>query len=60
MVTTRGCSDACPIQPGKRYENWDVANPFGQNLDAVRAIRGEIEAHVHRLLADLLPKTATH
>ena len=48
-----GCGDACPIFPGKRYENWDLADPAGHGIDAVRPIRDDIEERVRRLLADL-------
>ena len=58
VVITMGCGDACPIFPGKRYEEWAVADPAGQTLEAVRPIRDEIEERVHRLLQDLnVPST---
>ena len=53
VVITMGCGDACPIYPGKRYEDWDVANPADQPIEAVRGIRDEIEAHVKQLLETL-------
>lgn len=53
VVVTMGCGDACPIFPGKRYENWELPDPAGQGLDAVRPIRDDIEERVRRLLADL-------
>ncbi len=53
VVVTMGCGDACPIFPGKRYENWDLPDPAGQSVDAVRPIRDDIEERVRRLLADL-------
>jgi arsenate reductase (thioredoxin) len=53
VVITMGCGDACPIFPGKRYENWELPDPAGQGLDAVRPIRDDIEERVRRLLADL-------
>jgi protein-tyrosine-phosphatase len=53
VVITMGCGDACPIFPGKRYENWDLPDPAGQCVDAVRPIRDDIEERVRRLLADL-------
>lgn len=53
VVITMGCGDACPIFPGKRYENWDLPDPAGQTVDAVRPIRDEIEQRVRRLLFDL-------
>src|SRR5918994_6869491 len=55
-VITMGCGDACPIYPGKRYEDWDVEDPAGKDLDTVRAIRGEIEARLRVLLEEVAPK----
>ena len=54
VVITMGCGDACPIFPGKRYEDWVLDDPAGQDLDAVRAIRDEIDARVQQLVAELL------
>ncbi|WP_299037810.1 arsenate reductase ArsC [uncultured Pseudokineococcus sp.] len=54
-VITMGCGDACPIFPGKRYEDWALEDPAGQGLEAVRPIRDEIRRRVEALLADLLP-----
>ena len=48
-----GCGDACPLFPGKRYEDWELDDPAGQDVDAVRPIRDEIEVRVRRLLASL-------
>lgn len=53
FVITMGCGDACPVFPGKRYEDWDVPNPDGQPIDVVREIRNEIEVRVKALLASL-------
>jgi arsenate reductase len=53
VVITMGCGDACPIFPGKRYENWELPDPAGQGLDAVRPIRDEIEQRVRTLLDEL-------
>jgi len=53
-VITMGCGDACPIFPGKRYEDWDLTDPAGRGLDEVRPIRDDIKARVQRLLDDLL------
>ena len=53
VVITMGCGDACPVFPGKRFENWELPDPAGQGLDAVRPIRDDIEERVRRLLADL-------
>jgi arsenate reductase len=54
VVITMGCGDACPIYPGKRYEDWTLEDPAGQDLDTVRGIRDEIDARVQRLVAELL------
>jgi protein-tyrosine-phosphatase len=54
VVITMGCGDACPIYPGKRYEDWLVADPaLATSLDEVRAIRDDIDARVRRLLSEL-------
>jgi arsenate reductase (thioredoxin) len=53
VVITMGCGDACPIFPGKRYEDWTLEDPAGQDVDAVRPIRDDIEQRVKRLLAEL-------
>jgi arsenate reductase (thioredoxin) len=50
VVVTMGCGDACPLIPGKRYEDWDVADPAGQSLEVVRPIRDDIEGRVRDLL----------
>ena len=54
-VITMGCGDACPFFPGKRYEDWQLADPAGQGIEAVRPIRDEIRARVEALLGELLP-----
>ena len=53
VVITMGCGDACPFYPGKRYEDWELEDPAGQSVDAVRPIRDEIEQRVRALLASL-------
>jgi protein-tyrosine-phosphatase len=53
VVVTMGCGDACPIFPGKRYENWELPDPAGQGLDAVRPIRDQIDQRIHQLMAEL-------
>ena len=58
-VITMGCGDACPIFPGKRYEDWELDDPAGQGIEAVRPIRDEIRARVEALIAELLPDPAT-
>jgi arsenate reductase len=54
VVVTMGCGDACPVFPGKRYEDWKLDDPAGQGLDAVRRIRDEIDVLVRGLLAELV------
>lgn len=55
VVVTMGCGDACPIYPGRRYLDWDLADPVGQPQPVVRAIRDDIEQRVRGLLDELLP-----
>lgn len=57
VVITMGCGDACPIFPGKRYEDWELTDPAGKSADEVRPIRDEIKARVEALLAEILPVT---
>ena len=54
-----GCGDACPIYPGKRYEDWELEDPAGKDLETVRRIRDEIEERVRVLLAELVPDATT-
>jgi arsenate reductase len=53
VVVTMGCGDACPLFPGTRYEDWDLEDPAGQSVDAVRPIRDEIRGRVEQLMASL-------
>src|SRR5437667_372678 len=53
-VVTMGCGDACPIYPGKRYEDWVLDDPDGQDLETVRRIRDEIDGRVQKLISELL------
>lgn len=53
-VVTMGCGDACPIYPGKRYEDWVLEDPTGQGIEGVRIIRDEIKIRVEALLSELL------
>jgi arsenate reductase (thioredoxin) len=55
VVITMGCGDACPIYPGKRYEDWQLQDPAGQPVEVVRGIRDQIDRRVLRLLAELVP-----
>jgi arsenate reductase len=56
VVITMGCGDACPIYPGKRYEDWELDDPAGKSVEAVRRIRDEIDTRVQRLIHELLPE----
>ena len=53
VVITMGCGDACPIYPGKRYEDWELEDPAGKDLETVRAIRDDIAARVSALAGEL-------
>jgi len=53
VVVTMGCGDACPSDPGTRYPDWDLDDPAGQDVEAVRPIRDEIEQRVRQLLDEL-------
>ena len=53
IVVTMGCGDACPIYPGKRYEDWELEDPAGKDLETVRRIRDDIEGRVRALVAEL-------
>jgi arsenate reductase (thioredoxin) len=55
VVVTMGCGDACPIYPGKRYEDWELDDPADADLEGVRRIRDEIDRRVRRLLDELAP-----
>ena len=54
VVVTMGCGDACPYFPGKRYEDWQLADPAGQPLEVVRGVRDDIRQRVETLVAELL------
>jgi arsenate reductase len=55
VVITMGCGDACPIYPGKKYEDWELDDPAGQDLETVRRIRDELDGRVQNLIGELLP-----
>ena len=55
VVITMGCGDACPIFPGKRYEDWALDDPAGQGIEAVRPIRDDIKERVEALLSEIAP-----
>lgn len=54
VVITMGCGDACPVYPGKRYEDWQLDDPAGQDIDAVRPIRDDIRRRVEELIRELI------
>ncbi|WP_456228827.1 arsenate reductase ArsC [Streptomyces sp. YJ-C3] len=56
VVITMGCGDTCPVFPGKRYLDWQLPDPAGQGVDAVRPIRDEIERRVRALIGELAPE----
>ncbi|SKC44226.1 arsenate reductase ArsC [Okibacterium fritillariae] len=55
VVITMGCGDACPIFPGKRYEDWQLDDPAGQGIKSVRPIRDDIKRRIEQLLTEILP-----
>ncbi|WP_413319072.1 arsenate reductase ArsC [Agrococcus sp. 1P02AA] len=57
-VITMGCGDACPIFPGKRYEDWELEDPAGKDIETVRRVRDDIRGRVERLLAELVPSAS--
>ncbi|HEX4518095.1 MAG TPA: arsenate reductase ArsC [Gaiellaceae bacterium] len=58
VVITMGCGDACPIYPGKKYADWELDDPAGQDLETVRGIRDELDRRVRVLISELLPDDA--
>ena len=54
VVITMGCGDACPVYPGKRYEDWELDDPAGKSVEDIRPIRDEIDRRVRRLVDELL------
>jgi arsenate reductase (thioredoxin) len=55
VIITMGCGDACPVFPGKRYEDWKLDDPAGKDVEAVRTVRDEIKTRIQALLAELIP-----
>ena len=55
VVITMGCGDACPIFPGKRYEDWELEDPAGKGIEVVRRVRDDIRGRVETLIGELLP-----
>ena len=58
VIVTMGCGDACPVYPGKRYEDWVLQDPAGQRIEVVRGIRDEIKGRVEELLTTLASASA--
>jgi len=58
VVIMMGCGDACPIYPGKKYEDWELQDPAGQDIETVRRIRDEIDARVKKLIEELVPESS--
>ena len=58
VVITMECGDACPIFPGKRYEDWELEDPAGKGIDVVRRVRDDIRGRVETLITELLPAGA--
>lgn len=60
VCVTMGCGDTCPVFPGKRYLDWQAADPAGQGLEAVRSIRDEIKIMVEGLIREIAPEATAH
>ncbi|MGC0273820.1 arsenate reductase ArsC [Pseudactinotalea sp. Z1739] len=58
VVVTMGCGDACPYFPGVRYEDWELEDPAGKDIETVRRVRDDIQIRVQKLLTELLPAAA--
>jgi arsenate reductase len=58
VVITMGCGDTCPIFPGRRYEDWELDDPAGQGIEAVRPIRDDIKRRIEKLVTELVPAKA--
>ncbi|MFD1715951.1 arsenate reductase ArsC [Amnibacterium flavum] len=58
VVITMGCGDTCPFFPGKRYEDWDLEDPAGKDIETVRRVRDDIKGRIEGLLAELIPTAA--
>ena len=55
VVITMGCGDTCPIFPGKRYEDWELVDPAGKDIETVRGVRDDIKQRIQQLLSEILP-----
>jgi arsenate reductase len=53
VIVTMGCGDACPVFPGKRYEDWELTDPAGQPIEVVRQVRDDIRGRIEKLVSEL-------
>jgi arsenate reductase len=56
VIISMGCGDTCPVYPGKRYIDWEIEDPAGQEIEMIRIVRDQIKKHVQQLIVELLPK----
>ncbi len=56
VIISMGCGDTCPVYPGKRYIDWEIEDPAGQEIEMIRIVRDQIKKHVQELIVELLPK----
>ena len=56
VIISMGCGDTCPVYPGKRYIDWEIEDPAGQEIEMIRIVRDQIKQHVQELIVELLPK----
>ena len=56
VIISMSCGDTCPVYPGKRYIDWEIEDPAGQEIEMIRIVRDQIKQHVQELIVELLPK----
>ena len=56
VIISMGCGDTCPVYPGKRYIDWEIEDPAGQEIEMIRIVRDQIKQHVQELIVELSPK----
>ena len=56
VIISMGCGDTCPVYPGKRYIDWEIEDPAGQEIEMIRIVRDQIKQHVQELIVEFLPK----
>ena len=59
VIISMGCGDTCPVYPGKRYIDWEIEDPAGQEIEMIRIVRDQIKQHVQELIVELLPKKSS-